>query len=54
MDLSFAPWNWLLEWLPDVQGWEKEFPKVAEWDRKINERECVKKAKAIRAEKMKA
>lgn len=52
-DLAFIPWNWLLEWLPDTAGWELEFPKVAEWDKKLNERESVKKARAIRADAMK-
>lgn len=53
-DLSFVPWNWLLEWLPETTGWQEEFPKVAAWDKKLNDLPSVKKAKAIRAEAMKA
>lgn len=53
-DLAFMPWNWLLEWLPNVSDWKTEFPKVAEWDTKLNARESVKKARAIRVEAMKS
>lgn len=53
-DLAFVPWNWLLEWLPSAAGWRTEFPKVAEWDRKLNALESVKTAVAARAEAMKS
>lgn len=39
-DLSFVVWNWVLELFP-LEGWQKEYPKVAEWDRKLNERPSV-------------
>lgn len=52
-DLSFITWNWLLEWMPELEGWQKDFPKVAAWDAKLNARESVKKTKALRAEAMK-
>lgn len=34
---------------PQLEGWREEFPRVAEWDRRINERASVKKAKSDRA-----
>lgn len=39
-DLSFVVWNWVLERFP-LEGWQKEYPKVAEWDRRLNERTSV-------------
>lgn len=39
----------MLGFLPQFAGWQKDFPKVAEWDRKLNEVESVKCAKAIKA-----
>lgn len=54
MDLAFVPWNWLLKWLPNSAEWEKDFPKVAEWDGRLNARESVKKAREIRADALKA
>lgn len=53
-DLAFVPWHWLLEWLPETEGWQKEFPKMAEWDKKLNARDSVKKAREIRATAMKS
>lgn len=54
VDLAFVPWNWLLKWLPNSLEWEKDFPKVAEWDGRLNARESVKKARELRADALKA
>lgn len=37
-------WNKVLDMRFSRLGdWKKEFPRVAEWDRKLNERPCVEK-----------
>lgn len=49
-DLSFITWNWALDYFPQLEGWKEEFPKVAAWNTKLNERASVVKIQAIKAE----
>lgn len=52
-DLAFVVWNWLLQRVPQLQDWREEFPRVAEWDRKLNERPSVAECAAQRTAAMK-
>lgn len=41
-DVSFVVWNKVLDLqFTQLADWKKEFPRVAEWDRKLNERPVV-------------
>lgn len=44
-DISFITWNGLLGWIPELNGWQEKYPKVAAWDAKLNELDYVKKMK---------
>ncbi|KAL7266689.1 Transcriptional regulator ure2 [Rhizina undulata] len=44
-DLSFIPWNWYLARFPQLEGWEKNYPLVADWDKRLNDLSYVKAAK---------
>lgn len=49
-DLSFVPWNWVLDYLgEDISGWQEEFPNTAAWNARINARPAVKKTRADKA-----
>lgn len=48
-DLSFVVWHWLLVKVPQLENWRSEFPRVGEWDRKMNERPSVVECIAQRA-----
>lgn len=52
-DLAFVVWNWMLHKVPQVDGWREDFPRVAEWDRKLNERPSVAECAAQRNAAMK-
>ncbi|KAL7268318.1 hypothetical protein RUND412_009064 [Rhizina undulata] len=49
-DLSFLPWNWMLDLFPEFAEWRKEFPRVGKWHDALEARESVVKAKRLRAE----
>lgn len=52
-DLSFVPWNWPIDFnFPQLEGWREQFPRAAEWDRKLNERASVTKCRTERCESM--
>lgn len=36
------------EWMSGFDGWQEKYPKVAAWDAKMNELDCVKKMKAAK------
>lgn len=38
----------MLSYFPEMKDWREAYPKVAEWDRKLNERPSVVKAVAQR------
>ncbi|RPA98537.1 glutathione S-transferase, partial [Choiromyces venosus 120613-1] len=43
-DLSFISWIWLLESLPELNGWEQEYSQVGAWIARTGERGSVKGA----------
>jgi glutathione S-transferase len=45
-DLSFIPWNWILDIVDEWKNWRTEYPVVAAWADRIHERESVKEVKA--------
>lgn len=48
-DISFIPWNWMLDLLADRVGeWRPKYPNVAAWDNRLHERASVKKCKEQR------
>ncbi|KAL7268114.1 hypothetical protein RUND412_009273, partial [Rhizina undulata] len=47
-DLSFVPCNWVLESSPQLEGWEKKYPLVADLDKRLNDIPYVKVAKEKR------
>lgn len=49
-DLSFVVWNMLLTFFPDFISWKTEYPKVAAWHDRLEERESVKRVKIVREE----
>jgi len=51
-DLAFITWNWGIDYFPELAGWREEFPKVAAWDVKLNDRPTVKKVKGDKAKAM--
>lgn len=54
-DLSFVAWNMLLDWFPDHFGtWKTDYPRVAAWEKRLEEREAVKRAYIVKAEAAKS
>ncbi|KAL7267823.1 hypothetical protein RUND412_009575 [Rhizina undulata] len=47
-DLSFIPWNWAMARIPQLEGWEKKYPLVADWNKRLNDIPYVKAAKEKR------
>ncbi|KAL7268115.1 hypothetical protein RUND412_009274 [Rhizina undulata] len=47
-DLSFVPWNWYLARFPQLEGWEKKYPLVADWNKRLNDLPYVKAVKEKR------
>lgn len=49
-DLAFITWNWALDWVPQLAGWQEKYPKFTAWNAKLNDRPSVKKIKADKEE----
>lgn len=53
-DLSFVVWNLILDLFPDhFSTWKTDYPKVAAWQSRLEERASVKKVKIAREAEIK-
>lgn len=49
-DLSFVVWNMILAYFPVFDTWKIDYPRVAAWQNRLEQRESVKRVQVIKEE----
>lgn len=49
-DMAFVVWNTVLDYFPVFNTWKTDYPRVAAWHGRMEQRESVKKVRIIKEE----